>query len=83
MSSYPEVYLKISKERNKELNEIGNRLINNHMDLADFMLDLDKQEGLSSLEKIVIAMSVTFWVVNGKEKKDPLTITKVPINSKS
>ena len=83
MSNFTALELGISEERQKQLYERTRQLMISHTDLTAFLLALDRQQDLSSLEKITIASTVTFWLIKHAEFQAKSSDRKVPLTSHS
>lgn len=83
MSSELSIELGISQERQEELNERVRRLLANNPSIENFLLAVDKEQDLCSLEKITIAATATLWMLVYTKNKIKVSHRKVPMTSKS
>lgn len=83
MSNFTALELGISEERQHILNDRVRQLLISHTDLTAFLRALDRQQDLSSLEKIAISCTVALFVVKRGGIQAKSSDLKVPITGKS
>lgn len=83
MSSELSIELGISPEREKVINDRLRKLIKTQPTLAGCLIELDKLQDLSSIEKLATSATLAAWVLESARKHSSISDRKVPLTSKS